>query len=255
MARQKTSLGTRTPTVSGSIKTPRKHGLGLASKGILKKRPTATAVAAAPLPKAKKPKRVVAPSAAEVAPVAKKKKKQNKPRVEEPESEPEADEEEVVNDAAAEDAVAETEEDDDAVSTEDDTTGEAGAKKARKVNYAKRRLRRMLMLQKSEARLGTEAGFKRIARRIIATSKTSPFKDAGPLFSRAALQTLQASVESVLQMILSDTANQVYTITDRNARITDTHITVTAEQRLRSMRGAELLNNYHEFCDKPLSSA
>jgi histone H3/H4 len=118
-------------------------------------------------------------------------------------------------------------------------------RKPRKVNYDDRRLRRIAILQKSEARLATKKGFKRIVNHIMSTSETRSLKGMAR-FTKDALQNLQAAVESLLHKVLSNTAQQVYTITNRNARIDVRPISVTAEQCLLSMKGAQFMNDYRD---------
>ena len=138
--------------------------------------------------------------------------------------------------------------DDEAVSTDDDDAADAATTKPRKINHALRRLKRMKTLQKSEARLCTEAGFKRLVRYVLGNSTTAALGLDSVRFTRAALQNLQAAAESLLQLILSDTAQQVYTITGRNARVSAAPIATTAEQRLRGMNGAQFINDYRDVC-------
>jgi histone H3/H4 len=254
MARMKTFVGTRKPDAAGSVKTPRKAtGPGLAPKGILKK--TAQPAAAS----TKKPKKstVVEEPAAK-----KKKKKQQQQRVVEEEEDNDDDEEVPATDdekdepqavAAAEVAPKhDNDDDDEAVSTDDDEEEAAGGARAaarpRRINHALRRLKRMKTLQKSDARLCTEAGFKRLVRYVLWNSSTAAMGLDRARFTRAALQNLQAAVESQVQLILSDTAQQVYTITGRNARVSAAPIATTAEQRLRGMNGAQFINDYREVC-------
>lgn len=268
MTRIKSFVGTRKPDASGSVKTPRKAGLCIAPKGILKKTGAPKVATAAPA-KAKKAVRVSHEAEAEAETntkkgktstkkTATKKKKQQQHKeqqrapVHEDEDEDEEDVGPVLDDDDAEPLSANREDvvdDDDAVSTEDDDDDNAVATtKPRKINYALRRLKRMKTLQKSEARLCTESGFKKLVRFVLGNSTTAALGLDSVRFTRAALQNLQAAVESLLQLILSDTAQQVYTITGRNARVSAAPIATTAEQRLRSMNGAQFINDYRDVC-------
>jgi histone H3/H4 len=117
--------------------------------------------------------------------------------------------------------------------------------KSRKVDYHTRRLKRVKLLQKSIARLGTEKGFKRVVNHIQATSTTGSLNGKAR-FSRDALQNMQAAVESLLHKVLSNTAQQVYTIKKRKSRIDKAHIAVSAEQNFLSMKGAQFVNDYRD---------
>jgi histone H3/H4 len=268
MTRIKSFVGTRKPDASGSVKTPRKAGLGIAPKGILKKTGAPKVATAAPA-KAKKAVRVSHEAGEETntkkgktstkkTATKKKKQQQHKEQQRAPVHEDEEDVGPVLDDdddddaeplsANREDVVGD--DDDDAVSTEDDNddNNAVATTKPRKINYALRRLKRMKTLQKSEARLCTESGFKKLVRFVLGNSTTAALGLDSVRFTRAALQNLQAAVESLLQLILSDTAQQVYTITGRNARVSAAPIATTAEQRLRSMNGAQFINDYRDVC-------
>jgi len=255
MARIKTFVGTRKPDATGSVKTIRKTGPGLASKGILKK---PSAQESSVLKKKKKKSVVIATAAApeikqkKTPPPAAARKKKQRAVEEKDEEAPASDEDE---DAAEVEEAQTHVDDDEVVSTDDEEEEEAGAaassssSKTRKINYALRRLKRMKTLQKSDARLCTEAGFRKLVRFILYNSTTAPMGLDTVRFTRAALQNLQAAVESLLQLILTDTAQQVYTITGRNARISAAPIATTAEQRLRGMNGAQFINDYRDVCN------
>lgn len=262
MARLKTLGASRTPNTAASVKTPRKIGPALASKGILKKKQpsssSSSSVTTVSAPNKKKTKqtkqtKTAAPVKAKKTPVQK--HRPRKPAAAAAESDDDDEQEQklaAANDDAADNVEAEaeaeeTEDDDDVVETDDEAAD--GAKKPRKVNHYKRRLKRMALLQKSAARLGTEAGFRRMVKRILDTSTTAAMSSDRTRFTRSALQNIQASVESILQTILADTADQVYTITGRGARISAAPIAITAEQRLRNMAGAQFINNFREACE------
>lgn len=233
MARLKTfgNLSRKPNDASGSVKTPRKQGHGSAplKSGLNKK-------------KKKKPTTQVV-----------KKPKQRKPVVREPTAAEEEEDAESAEDhlpVQVDDGLVEreAEEDEDVSSQDEDVIQEiegAATKKKPKVYYSNRRLRRIAILQKSEARLATEKGFKRIVNHIQATSKTGSLNGAAR-FSRAALQNMQAAVESLLHKVLSNTAQQVYTITKRNARISAAPIAVTAGQNFLGMKGAQFINDYRD---------
>lgn len=242
MARLKTFKVTRKPDASGSVKAPRKSGPGIAPKGILKKTAAPTAA------HAKQKKRAKTANAAPAAPSSKKKKQARV--VEEPPTEDE-DEEDTVAVPDTIDDEAEVDDEDAATATtgDDDEDTDGAPARPRKINHSLRRLGRMKTLQKSVARLCTEAGFKRIVRHILHNSPTAAIKLRSVRFTRDALLNLQASVESLLQLILADTRQQVYTIMNRKARVTAAPIAITAEQRLRSMAGAQFINDYRDMCN------